>query len=46
MLDKMTVCVIVIARDMALFFFQPKRTDIFSYFSLKTYVVGTHYKCL
>ena len=34
-----------IAQDKVLFF-QPKRTAIFSYFFMKTYVVGTHLKHL
>ena len=35
----------IIAPDkMFVFFFQPKYTDI--YFSMKTYVMGTHQKCL
>ena len=33
-----TVAIILIAPD----YFQPKSTNIFSYFSKETYVVGTH----
>ena len=35
-----------IASDKVFFFFQPESVDIFSYFSMKTYVKGTHQKHL
>ena len=42
MMWRLVSIILVVALDMAFLFFQPKFFYIFFYFSMKTYVVGTH----